>query len=488
MKSVVPVVVRAIPGYTSAAADTPKDALADYFGALGYPLQFRADKALPDDPTDHPDEVTAFCATQEPQGSLPWPGVLVVGDMSVDGPGTNGVLLDTDRRGVCAVFANSFGYVNGSSEDRFEIYVHEIGHMLNLAHSDAGEKLATAMDQWDARSAVYDRSAVWKRVTQQGSSLQISMLKPFYGFGNKHPIGLPMSARCCQWLATQAVGDVLPWSGDFKDQSDQGSHDAAFGLVECELEVFGAGMVAQPVDLQVRVSLAPGQDGVDLPEAIDVRSGLIEIHVTAPNGTRRKYRSKSQTCGTSRKHLQRSFAIRRNYSLIADKAGLLFPEPGTYLIEAVLPTLGARSGTVHFEVAPAAGVFGHPDFQAFLAKDLPAGASTAWTAVDQMLRSGELAPATKGFLKSRAAARGHGAFSALDELRRDAAPRIQERDMLLRVIRLSRLGSVDPRRLLRVIDEAEEVFRATDGSNPSIQYLEHVRRRTTERHGGKKAS
>jgi hypothetical protein len=405
--------------------------------------------------------------------------------MSVDGPSTNGVLLDLDRRGACAIFTQSFAFLHGAEDARFEIYAHEIGHMLNLSHADARDHFPTAMDQWDIRVSVNDRGLVWRQAIQNGSVLQRTLLRTFYGNGTRHPIGLPMSATCCQWLANPNIGAILPWASPFKDSSDDGAQDVSYGLIECHLELRGGGSVAQPVDLQVQVSVAHGQESVELPANLDLRSGLIEVHVTAPSGAKRKYRTKSRTCGTSRQTLDRGKVLRSNYTLISDSSGLLFPVPGPYMLEAVLPTLGARSGSVRFDVGPAIGPFAEAAFQTFLAKDLPDDDSAGWRAVEEVLQSRAVAPATKGFLRSKAAARGHRPFASLDELKREASPRVQERDVLLRVIRLRRQQSGAYRDLNRAIDEAEEVLRATDSSNPSIQYLEHVRRRAAVERGGK---
>lgn len=485
MGSVVPVVVMPLVDLTGVAAQMPVSALSDYFGALGFPLQFRAAQPLTEDPTDHPDEVDEFCRSQAPQGPLPWPGVLVVGDMSVDGPSTNGILLDLDRRGACAIFTQSFAFLQGTEDTRFEIYAHEIGHMLNLSHADARDPFPTAMNQWDARASVHDRRAVWRQAISNGSVLQGTRLRTFFGNGSRHPVGLPMSAICCAWLNGPNLGAILPWASQFKDSTDDGAQDASCGMIECRMEVRGTGSVAQPVDLQVQISPAPGQESVDIPAALDLRSGLIEIHVTTPAGITRKYRTRSRTCGTSRQRLERGRTLRRNYSLLSDSGGLLFPVAGTYKLEAVLPTLGVRSGAISFVVDSAVDPFADVAFQSFLAKDLPADDSAGWRAVDEVLQSRAIPSATKAFLRSKAAARNRRPFVPIDQLKQEASPRVQERDVLLRVIRMSRNRVDDPSPLYHVIDQAEEVLRATDSSNPSIQYLEHVRRRAADIRRGK---
>lgn len=482
----IPLLVRPLASTVELAAQVPEAALTDYFGALGARLRFAPGKAIADDPTDHPEEVDAFCRSQEPTpaGTLPWPGVIVVGEMSVDGPGTNGILLDLDHRGACAIFTQSFGFDRGSQDDRFEIYAHEIGHMLNLSHAEAADKFPTAMNQWDVRSAVGDRGAVWRKATTQGSPLQKSLLPAFFGNGTRSPLGLPMSARCCDWLTAQGSQSLLPWGDRFKDPSGDGAQDASFGLVTCRLVIqTPSGSLAQPVDFQVQISALSDDEGLDLPAALDLRSGLIELHVTPPYGNSRRYRTKSRTCGTTRQRLQKGKLIRRNYSLIGDVNGVLFPTPGMYTLEAVLPSLGARSGPVEFYVGPAAGPFDQARFQTFLAKDLPTSDEAGWRWVEEALASRAVPALTKGFLRSKAFARGRMPLTAVHNLRREASPRIQERDSLLRVVRLRRRPLTAIGELEQAIDEAEQVLRDTDETNPSIQYLEYVRRTAADQRG-----
>jgi hypothetical protein len=486
----VPLVVIPLASTLGIASQMPTQALVDYFGALGVSLRFNSGKVLHEDPTDHPDEVEAFCRAlaPRPSGALHWPGVVVVGDMSVDGTGTNGALLDLDRRGVCAVFTSSSGFSKGDAEDRFEVYAHEIGHMLNLSHSEAQDKFPTAMHQWDIRSAVGDRRLVWKKAITQGSQLQRARLLGFFGNGSRQPLGLPMSALCCQWLAGQNLREIVPWGSHFKDPSGNGSDDSAFGLVDCRLTVQShAGSVAQPVDFQVHVSVSPqAPDAIEVPLTLDLRSGLIEFYVTPPHSESRRYRTKSRTCGTARRVLEKNRVLRRNYTLLGDANGVLFPTPGVYKLEARLPSLGASSGQVEFYVGPAVGPFAEAGFQAFLAKDLPEDDEQGWRAVDEALQSRAVSPATKGFLRSKASARRRKPFMGVQELRREAAPRVQEKDVLLRVVRLRREPTRQAGELERVIDEAEQVLRETDDTNPSIQYLEHVRRTDQEQRGKEK--
>ncbi|ATE80471.1 hypothetical protein [Pseudomonas frederiksbergensis] len=470
------------------AAQMPTKALADYFGALGYPLSFQIGDPLDKDPTDHPENIPPFCrSVAPPPDRFPWPGVVLVSDMSVEGPSTNGTLLDMDRRGASAVFTKSTAFRKGDNEARFEIYAHEIGHMLNLSHTDANDTFPTAMNQWDDRSIVDDRAEVWRQAIQQGSPLQTECLPEYFNSGKRRPLGLPMSADCCKWLAGAPQTDVFPWGGKFKDLSVGGVDDQSIGLIDCYLAIESEGSVAQPVDLQVRISARSIFEAIEIPATVDLRSGVIEIHITSPAGITRKYRCRSLTCGTSRQRLERGRIIRRNYSLVGDANGILFPVAGIYQIEAVLPTLGARSGPVEYNIRPATGPFANPAFQQFLANDLPNDDLAGWCAVDEALDSRDVGTKTKSFLRSKAAARGHRFFMPLEELRREASSRVQERDALLRVVRLRQALDRNTSELKRAVDDAEDIFRATDMSNPSIQYLEHVRQRAdVKRHNKEK--
>jgi hypothetical protein len=336
----------------------------------------------------------------------------------------------------------------------------------------------TAMNQWDARSSVPSRKEVWRRAIEAGSAVQRARLPTFFGSGTRKPIGLPMSSDCCQWLANAPPAKVFPWGDKFKDTSDDGAQDESFGLVDCGLILESEGSAAQPVDLQIRIKARQGLSSIEIPAPMDLRSGHIEIHVTSPDGLSRKYRTRSRSCGNSRQRLERGSVLRRNYTLLGDAGGVLFPVPGKYLLEAVLPTLGARSGPMIYEVSHAVGPFASAEFQRFLANDLPRGDEVGWRLTDQVLASREVAARTKAFLRSKAAARDRQPFMPLDALRRDASSRVQEKDALLRVVRNQRLSTDGTGALQRSIDEAEEVLRKIDASNPSMQYLEHVRQRT----------
>lgn len=485
MRDKISLSVRPLASLTGITAKFPTQALIDYFGALGWPLSFTQGVPLPDadDPADHPDEIGDFCSSLAPNPrGTPAPGVVIIGDMSVEGPWINGALLDLDMRGVCMIFSQSAAFERNDSEEQFEIYAHEIGHMLNLSHDDANDPFTTAMNQWDERSAVNSRKVVWNQAISAGSLFQRTNLPLFFGNGKRSPIGLPMSATCCDWLAQSDQNEIIPWKTRFKDFASAGGNDVSHGLVECRLVLQTAkGSVAQSVDFRIQVAPKQNSPSITLPHNLDLRSGLIEFYVISPDGLRRKYKSRALTCGTERINMTDRPAIRRNYSLAADSAGVLFPKPGIYGLQAAVPTLGAYSDVVEFAVDPSVGHFGDRAFQEFITRDFPRETPEGWRAVEELLASREVSPSTKAFLKSKAAARKLRPFPSLDELERDAAPRIQERDALLRVVRLRQKKDAKSVDLEKAVDAAEGVFRATDDSNPSLLFLEHVRQSTKSR-------
>jgi hypothetical protein len=456
----------------------PVKALTDYFSAVGYPLNIRIGEPLAFDPTDHPENIPDFCrSVAPPSGVLPWPGVVLVSDQSVHGSGTNGTLLDMESRGACAVFTGSNGFYDGDNDARFEIFAHEIGHMLNLSHLDANEPYPTAMNQWDYRSSVYNRSDIWIKAIEQGSVLQNRNLPTYFNGGNRSPLGLPMSAACCEWLESAPRELVLPWGSPFKDFVYGGVDDKSFGLIDCQLSIESEGSVAQPIDLKVSISPSQMLESVDIPVTIDMLSGIIEVHITSPVGNTRAYRCKSLTCGSIRQELVRGRVVCRNYSLLADSNGILFPAQGVYRVEAVLPTLGARSGSHNYVVGPAVGPFKKRKFWRFLIHDFPKDDVTGWASVDEALSSNKIPLNTKSFLKYKAAARGHRPFMPMEELRREASARVQERDALLRVVRLRSVSGSSSDDIKQAVDDAEDIFRTTDMWSPSIDYLENIRQK-----------
>lgn len=472
------IVIRPLESLVGASeASVPKQALSNYFRSWGVDVTFEDGLPLGSDPTLTEEETDAFCLEQAPTaGASHWPAALVIGEMSTDGSGTNGILLDLKTRGACAVFTRSFGFRNGSADDRFEVFAHEIGHLLNLTHGEADETFPTAMNQWDERSMVQDRVALWSQAITAANATQRARLRSFYGDGSRHPLGLPMSTSCCDSLAGSALSDVEPWGTPFKDDAG-GALDIAARSVICDFDVQTERCsVAQPLDFSVQFKLAPGVPAGDIPTVLDIRSGSVQLHITSPDGRGRVYQGGTRTCGELRRRIRPGQVVRRNYSLLGDINGLVFPVAGTYQLGIVVPRLDVRSLTRSIAVLPAADPFANASFRAFLGRGLPAGSPAGWRTVDAFLQSESTWESTKAHLATKALARGVRPLEARKRLRAAAAPRILEKDALLRIFLLRRSPSATEAMVHRAIDDAERVFRKCDTEHPTLEYLTYVRR------------
>ena len=419
-----------------------------------------------------------------PPGAAHWPAVLVLADMSVAGSHVNGTLLDMQRRGVCVVYAGSHVFASGDSEKRFEIFVHELGHMVNLSHRQADESFPTAMDSFDRRNGVGDdRVELWTEAIDGAAGAHAAKLRAFFGDGQRRPIGLPMSSRCCEALATPLLSRVEPWGEPFDDTSAGAQDDQARPVLRCTIELQTIRpAVAQPLDLAIALRLAPGTQMRDVPCGLDLHSGLLVLDFVTPSGESRRYLPARHDCGTLMRRLRPGQVVRRNHSLLADSAGLMLAEPGRYRLRAGMPEFGVYSEWLELQVAAASGVFAEASFQEFLRRGLPQASGEGWRQVGTVLASPDVAEPTKAHLAVRGAAQGQLNFQPVRRLRRFASPRVTERDALLRVLHLLRAPGTAPLALHRAIDDAERILRTCDREHPTLEYLTYVRRSVYLRH------
>ena len=480
MPGSVPLVVRTLESVSgSPEAAVPTAALRDYFGAFDIDLLFSLGQSLRDDPTDSPDSIPAFLAEHAPPLGQGGPAVLVVADIGYLGALVNGMLLDAQRRGACAVFTQATGFAFGDADGQFEVFAHEIGHMLNLTHDDAGT-FTTAMDSWDDRFKVPDRSQVWNDVMSAASASFAQRLRGYFGTGDRRPLGLPMSEECCNKLIAMPSPSVAPWLSPFHSKHRADLQDVANSPLQCLLEIHGqAWMVAQPLDFTVTLSLTAGAAAMVVPGLLERTSGELLIQLMQPDGTLRVLRPRQVSCTSTRRRLRPRQKIRRHDSLISDRDDLVFPIPGEYKVRALVPQTQSHSAWTTIDVAPAAGVFADPAMREFLKRGMPGGAAeTHWRELDDIVADERVAPQLRADLASRAAGRGKRPFEPLRQVSGAASPAVAERDALRRVAYLRRRGDIDGEPLHRAIDHAERLFAAADAQHPTLGYLDYVRRRS----------
>jgi hypothetical protein len=336
-------------------AVVPTQALARYFGALGVALSFLPSQVLDEDPSHDSAAMAAFCAKHAPpQGSTNAPAILLVASMPPEGDGINGQLMDPTRRGACVVYADSWVFKSFGPEERFEVYVHELGHLLNLLHPEPGEDPKQAMSQFGERNRVTNRAQLWSNVVANAGPSYRSKLRAFFGTGTGAPIGLPMSRACCDLLEGRDASEVAPWGDPFDDDSRGVSDDVAFDRLGCTLKLETDRLqVAQPLDFTVSLRLRRGEKAGDIPAALDLRSGNVRIELAGPDGEMRRLLPDAYACGSLRRRLRPGQVARRHYSVLGDRIGLALPRPGEYRLRAVLPALEAQSAWATISVQPA---------------------------------------------------------------------------------------------------------------------------------------
>lgn len=459
-------------------AAVPTQELTRYFGALGVVMSFRPSQALDEDPSHDSAAMAAFCAQHAPpQGSINAPAILVVASMPPEGDGINGQLMDTARRGACAVYADSWVFKSFGPEERFEIYVHELGHLLNLLHPELGADPKQAMSQFGERKRVPNRAHLWSNIIANAGPSYRSKLSAFFGSGTGSPIGLPMSRDCCDLLEDRDAFGVAPWGEPFDDDSRGASDDVAFDRLGCTLKLEADRLqVAQPLDFSVSLRLRPGEKAGDIPAALDLRSGNVRIELTGPDDQVHRLLPDAHACGSLRRRLRPGQVARRHYSVLGDRIGLALPRPGEYRLRAVLPALGAQSDWAAIAVQPATALLAEPAMQGLLRRGPPGQDEQHRRAIGEMLADPGLPASSRAYAAVVGAAQQLHGLQPLRAVRAIAAPRIAERDALLRIAHWRRQGPGHEDEVHRAIDAAERLFAACDSKHATLAYLRHLRK------------
>jgi hypothetical protein len=459
-------------------ATVPTQALEHYFGALGIALSFPPSRALDEDPSHDSAAMAAFCAKHAPpQGSTNAPAILVVASMPPEGDGVNGQLMDPVRRGACAVYADSWVFKSFGREERFEVYVHELGHLLNLLHPELGEDPKQAMSQFGERNRVTNRAQLWSSLIANAGPSYRSKLSAFFGAGTGSPIGLPMSRDCCDLLQDRDASEVAPWGEPFDDDSRGASDDVAFGRLACTVKLEADQLqVAQPLDFSVSLRLRPGHKAGDIPAALDLRSGNVRIELTDPDGQARRLLPDAHACGSLRRRLRPGQVARRHYSVLGDRVGLALPRPGKYRLRAVLPALGTQSDWADIDVQPAPAQLAEPAMQWLLRRGPPDQDGQHQRAIGEILANPGLPASSRAYAAVVGAAQQLNILQPLRAIRAIASPRIAERDALLRITYWRRRGPGHADDVHRAIDAAERLFAACDPQHTTLSYLRHLRK------------
>jgi hypothetical protein len=469
-----------------AVQQLPRAALIEFYRAWNITISFADGPIFERDPTGNPAAAEALCKKYRPAPGQTGHAILFMADFSMDGPHVNGTLLDPASRGCCAVFTESTVFRNNRGDDRFEVIAHEIGHMLNLVHSESDEMFPTAMNQWDRRSTVFAnlpaRQSAWRNLIDLSSVEVRPKIVSFFAQGTRSPLGLPMSIECQQWIRTASAKDIAPWGDPFRglDGDDQqliASNPSPLRLRVTEEQIH----LGESIDCVVALDSSGTTLGsLVVPKGLGLREDTITLHVRSPNGPWRRYHPKVALCSSGESRLLMSGKqIQRSFSLLADRFGLLFPEEGHYELIARIPSIGLSSASVPIHVRSPVSIFAMIPFRKFLADGMPSRDPESWRFVTQVINDSSISQRVRAHLASERVSKrviGNSTANArLIEAARYESPRSLQKNLLVRVARSRYSASTIQSNVGKLLNAAEESLRLDDDEHPSLEYLSFVR-------------
>jgi hypothetical protein len=487
----VPLLLCGSNNTSAAVQQVPCAALTDFYRAWNVDLSFETGPLLERDPTNDPAALEALLKKHRPAPGKSGHAILFIADFSIEGNHVNGILLDPGSRGACAVFTGSTVYGANKGDDRFEVIAHEIGHMLNLVHSEADESFPTAMNQWDRRSTASqlpERRQAWQDLIQVSAAAQRPKITGYFAQGTRSPLGLPMSTRCQHWIDTAHARSLAPWGDPFRDLGGDDRRLLDGSQCTLSLHVPDAQMhVGEPVDCTVSLhATGATPESRVIPQGLGLRDGTIALSLRNPGGEVRKYAPKITLCSSG---VQRLLApgqrIRRSFSLLADRFGLLFPKKGAYELWAEVPALGLSSAPVTIEVRAPVSAFVSRQFRDFLADGMPTQHREGWRAITRAINDHTLSRRVRAHLASERVSRrvlgNSSANAALIAAAGSETPRSMQKNLLVRLARCRHRAAADAAGVRMLLDAAEAALRQDDDAHSSLDYVAMVRQELERR-------
>jgi len=235
-------------------------------------------------------------------------------------PGTSNPWVSTPREG-CAVFLSAIAARRSGTGFIDEVVytaIHELGHVVNLQHSDEPSYMA--------RSA--GRADPFPTSGRGFDSLQQRMLSQ-------------CSTSRFVWPGGSVFGDLGPFA------SATNPLDAAANAAEpLQLRVGmqqDAFWPFEPVELDIELSLlGGGRDGVRVPDMVDPGYQRFKIWIEEPSGERRRYLSPRHYCDhPGRIAVTAGAPMRRDVSVFGQSGGFCFQRAGLHKVFATFE-LGPR--------------------------------------------------------------------------------------------------------------------------------------------------
>ena len=239
-----------------------------------------------------------------------------------------GALLDTDTRGVAAIFTDAPELREGNPDLLLRVCAHEIGHMLNLIHSQGHKGIPTTMcPAEDREHEANSPELAWQKMEIYSADEWKKKLYPFSKRSNDFVM---------QALKKNTKEKILPWGGPFKIEEDylRVSSDYSCNLKMIpERDEFYAG---EHFGFICELSNTSNQDRI-VPGILKPEFSSLILRTTRPDDTVYFHRPRSIVCSNWTQTLE-SGGKKFQPILITDGPGYsIFPFPGLYTIEAIVP-------------------------------------------------------------------------------------------------------------------------------------------------------
>lgn len=451
----------------------PVTALVEYFTICNVTLHLTWTNAIQYDPADS-QTLASFVKTYAPPDGETGQAILVLGtESSKYGKLVNGELLNPAKRGIIQVYTESAAFSSGDDETRLQIFIHEIGHLINLVHAEAVATYPTAMAQYDVRHTTRPILDIWHA---SNSDLTPEDRDRFRAYFSKQRaiFGLPMSRASLDHAARWPIADIAPWLSSFHDTSPSGSFDGGTpGLsMNCKQHQQRISL-GQGLDFTLTIALDSSAAPASVPAHIELRFGNMAIFVQRHLGRVTTLRADTHTCASGTKILKPGGHLRSAHSFLHDREALVFSAPGRYRVEVTIPRLGLRSPPMYIDVDQSAvPELVNKRFLRFLSGPMPLTARASWKRLDQLTFSSSTPAALRATLaelsiRARPNQRNNPTLFELVRSLPDVPQRIQERIALARCSYESKYGT----QLTAAVADARAIFKRSNATHPAFKAI-----------------
>lgn len=226
-------------------------------------------------------------------------------------PGSSTPWQTTPREG-CAVFLDAIDARRSGADFIAEVVytaIHELGHVVNLQHSDAPSYMATSAG----------RVAPFPAQGRQFDMLQQTMLSQ-------------CSTSRFVWPGGSAFGDMGPFTAVTNPIDGNANATEPLQLrIGMQQDAFWP---FEPVELDVALSLrGDSRTTVYVPDMLDPGYRRFVIWIEEPSGERRRYLSPRHYCEhRGRRSISRGSPLRRDISIFGQSGGFSFQRAGLHKV------------------------------------------------------------------------------------------------------------------------------------------------------------